>query len=140
MPNKVSGHGVCRASQLARRDLSSCCSTYSFVTSKFLMRALAKKPTEVVREVRVVSKDVEMVNETYVVQFAQNSSLLTGEFMDVLNIIPTNVKVDVVGSASVEGTAAVYIIGIIVYHELTNIQQFKRRVVDAQGTFDLLRL
>ena len=104
------------------------------------MRALAKKPTEVVREVRVVSKDVEMVNETYVVQFAQNSSLLTGEFMDVLNKIPTNVKVDVVGSASVEGTAAVYIIGIIVYHELTNIQQFKRRVVDAQGTFDLLRL
>ena len=140
MPNKVSGHGVRRASQLARRDLSSCCSTYSFVTSKFLMRALAKKPTEVVREVRVVSKDVEMVNETYVVQFAQNSSLLTGEFMDVLNKIPTNVKVDVVGSASVEGTAAVYIIGIIVYHELTNIQQFKRRVVDAQGTFDLLRL
>ena len=65
VPNKVSGHGVCRASQLARRDLSSCCSTYSFVTSKFLMRALAKKPTEVVREVRVVSKDVEMVNETY---------------------------------------------------------------------------
>ena len=88
MPNKVSGHGVCRASQLARRDLSSCCSTYSFVTSKFLMRALAKKPTEVVREVRVVSKDVEMVNETYVVQFAQNSSLLTGEFMDVLHYCP----------------------------------------------------
>ena len=67
---------------------------------------LAKKPGEVVKEVRVVSKDVETVNETYVVQFAQNSSLLTGEFMDVLNKIPTNVKVDVVGSASVEGTAA----------------------------------
>ena len=66
---------------------------------------LAQKPTEVVREVRVVENNVETVNETYVVQFAQNSALLTGEFMDVLNNIPTNVKVNVVGSASVEGTA-----------------------------------
>lgn len=67
---------------------------------------LAKKPTEVIKEVKVPVHDVNVVEKTYVVQFAQNSSLLTGENMDVLNNIPVGTNVTVVGTASVEGSKA----------------------------------
>ena len=67
---------------------------------------LAKKPKEVIKRVEVIKDHVQPVELTYVVQFAQNSSLLTDENMRVLDRIPVNAKVKVVGTASVEGSEA----------------------------------
>ena len=69
-----------------------------------LRAELAKKPTEVVKKVTVIKKDVSVVENTYVVQFAKNSSLLTAENMRILDAIPEDVRVEVVGTASVEGS------------------------------------
>lgn len=69
-----------------------------------LRAELEKKPKEIIKEVQVVKHEVEPVELTYVVQFAQGSSLITAESMAVLNRVPANVKVDIVGTASVEGS------------------------------------
>ena len=50
-----------------------------------LQADLARKPKEVVKEVKVPVAKVIPVEKTYVIQFAQSSSLLTSENMEVLN-------------------------------------------------------
>lgn len=67
---------------------------------------LAKKPTEVIKEVQVPVRSVVSVEKTYVIQFAKNSSLLTDENMRILDRIPEGTEVSVVGSASIEGSKA----------------------------------
>ena len=69
-----------------------------------LQADLARKPKEVVKEVKVPVAKVIPVEKTYVIQFAQSSSLLTSENMEVLNRIPEGTRVNVVGTASVEGS------------------------------------
>ena len=68
--------------------------------------ALAKKPKEVVR----VEHDVQYVTNTpvvnpFIVAFAKNSYELTESAKDILNQIPMEVTVDIVGTASPEGKA-----------------------------------
>ena len=65
---------------------------------------LKKKPKEVVKEVKVFDRRMVPIEKTYVVQFAKNSALLTGENMELLNKIPAGTKVAVVGTASIEGS------------------------------------
>jgi len=67
---------------------------------------LAKKPKEIIRDHEVRVPVQTTVEKTFVVQFAQNSSLLTEENMRVLDRIPAGTKVSVVGTASVEGSSA----------------------------------
>ena len=71
---------------------------------------LAKKPTEVVREiiktVEVQKNPQVTVNGEWIVQFAQKSSELTEEGKKVLDSIAENFVVDVVGTSSPEGDAA----------------------------------
>lgn len=69
-----------------------------------LQSDLARKPKEVVKEVKVTEQRMVPVEKTYVIQFAKNSSLLTGENMEILNRIPVGSKVTIVGTASVEGS------------------------------------
>lgn len=69
---------------------------------------LRNRKPDVVKEivevpVKVPAKAPVIINP-YIVNFSQNSSLLTSEAMEVLNQIPRHVEVDVVGTASPEGT------------------------------------
>lgn len=64
-----------------------------------------KKPEVVEKVVRVpVKEEVNVIVNPYVVTFAQNSAILTTEAMRVLDNIPFNTSVDVVGTASPEGS------------------------------------
>ena len=63
-----------------------------------------EKPVEKIKEVRVeVSKEV---GNTYVVEFAQNKSILTGTAKATLNDVPANATVSLDAYASPEGTKA----------------------------------
>jgi len=70
-----------------------------------LKAELAKKPTEVVKE---VVKEVTTVKEvhvgSYVVYFAQNSDELTEASIATLSKISEGTEVNVIGEASIEGT------------------------------------
>jgi hypothetical protein len=63
---------------------------------------LAKKPNEVVKYVEVTKTDKIMSPATWVVQFAQNSAILSDEAKSVLDGVYGNVNI--VASASPEGT------------------------------------
>lgn len=69
---------------------------------------LRNRRPEVIKEVVKVPVEVPtkapVIVNPYIVTFAQNSSLLTSEAMEVLNQIPRHIEVDVVGTASPEGT------------------------------------
>lgn len=69
-----------------------------------LKAELAKKPTEIVKEV-VKTKVVTNTIGNTVVFFAQNSSELTGTAMAELSKIPSGSKVSIIGSASPEGSS-----------------------------------
>lgn len=73
-----------------------------------LKRELRKKPQTVTKEIvkeRIVEKNVgNTIYNPFVVTFAQNSAALTEYAKDILDNIPTNVSVDIIGSASPEGT------------------------------------
>ncbi|HBC28384.1 MAG TPA: hypothetical protein DC006_01610 [Prevotellaceae bacterium] len=65
---------------------------------------IVEKPVEKIKEVRVeVSKEV---GNTYVVEFAQNKSILTGTAKATLNDVPANATVSLDAYASPEGTKA----------------------------------
>lgn len=68
-----------------------------------LKAELAKKPTEIIKEVVKTEVVTNTIGNT-VVFFAQNSSELTGTAMSELSKIPSNSKVSIIGSASPEGT------------------------------------
>ena len=67
---------------------------------------LAKKPTEVTKEVEVVKevKVTETVQNNWVVYFAQNSDVLTEQAKSELNLIGQNAVVEIIATASPEGT------------------------------------
>ena len=67
---------------------------------------LEKKPKEVFvdRPVPTTVK-TDVVESKWFVFFAQNSDVLTSEAIDVLELVPQNTTVSIVGSASIEGTA-----------------------------------
>ena len=69
-----------------------------------LKAELAKKPTEIVKEVVKTEVVTNTIGNT-VVFFAQNSSELTGTAMAELSKIPSGSKVSIIGSASPEGSA-----------------------------------
>lgn len=69
-----------------------------------LKAELAKKPTEIVKEVIKTEVVTNTIGNT-VVFFAQNSSELTGAAMAELSKIPSGSKVSIIGSASPEGSA-----------------------------------
>lgn len=69
-----------------------------------LKAELAKKPTEIVKEVVKTEVVTNTIGNT-VVFFAQNSSELTGTAMAELSKIPFGSKVSIIGSASPEGSA-----------------------------------
>ena len=69
-----------------------------------LKAELAKKPTEIVKEVVKTEVVTNTIGNT-VVFFAQNSSELTGTAMSELSKIPSGSKVSIIGSASPEGSA-----------------------------------
>ena len=69
-----------------------------------LKAELAKKPTEIVKEVVKTEVITNTIGNT-VVFFAQNSSELTGTAMAELSKIPSGSKVSIIGSASPEGSA-----------------------------------
>lgn len=69
-----------------------------------LKAELAKKPTEIVKEVVKTEVVTNTIGNT-VVFFAQNSSKLTGTAMAELSKIPSGSKVSIIGSASPEGSA-----------------------------------
>lgn len=69
-----------------------------------LKAELAKKPTEIVKEVIKTEVVTNTIGNT-VVFFAQNSSELTGTAMAELSKIPSGSKVSIIGSASPEGSA-----------------------------------
>ena len=69
-----------------------------------LKAELAKKPTEIVKEVIKTEVITNTIGNT-VVFFAQNSSKLTGTAMAELSKIPSGSKVSIIGSASPEGSA-----------------------------------
>lgn len=68
-----------------------------------LKAELAKKPTEIVKEVVKTEVATNTIGNT-VVFFAQNSSELTGTAMAELSKIPSGSKVSIIGSASPEGS------------------------------------
>lgn len=68
-----------------------------------LKAELAKKPTEIVKEVVKTEVVTNTIGNT-VVFFAQNSSELTGTAMAELSKIPSGSKVSIIGSASPEGS------------------------------------
>lgn len=69
-----------------------------------LKAELAKKPTEIVKEVVKTEVVTNTIGNT-VVFFAQNSSELTGTAMAELSKIPSGSKVSIIGSASPEGSS-----------------------------------
>ena len=69
-----------------------------------LKAELAKKPTEIVKEIVKTEVVTNTIGNT-VVFFAQNSSELTGTAMTELSKIPSGSKVSIIGSASPEGSA-----------------------------------
>lgn len=69
-----------------------------------LKAELAKKPTEIVKEVIKTEVVTNTIGNT-VVFFAQNSSELTGTAIAELSKIPSGSKVSIIGSASPEGSA-----------------------------------
>ena len=65
---------------------------------------IVEKPVEKIKEVRVeVTKNV---GNTYVVEFAQNKSILTGTAKATLNDVPANATVTLDAYASPEGAKA----------------------------------
>lgn len=64
-----------------------------------------RKPKEVVVEKKVIVRDTPIINNPYIINFAYGSSLLTTEAMRTLDMIPQNIEVDVVGTASPEGSS-----------------------------------
>lgn len=68
-----------------------------------LRKQLAKKPTEIIREIRTEKTVYEQ--SKYIVFFAQNSSELTAEAITELSKIKKGSKVSITGSASIEGPA-----------------------------------
>lgn len=56
------------------------------------------------KEKIVVQQDKPMIFNPYIVNFSQNSSILSTEAMRVLDTIPSDAEVDVIGTASPEGT------------------------------------
>lgn len=70
-----------------------------------LKAELTKKPKRIVVEEKVVTEKVVYKNNgKYVVFFGQNSAALTDEALETLDQIPTDAKVDVVATASPEGS------------------------------------
>jgi len=70
-----------------------------------LKAELAKKSKRIVVEEKVVTEKVVYKNNgKYVVFFSQNSSALTDEALETLDQIPTDAKVDVIATASPEGS------------------------------------
>ena len=82
--------------------------TYNIGKMNEEINNLRNRKPDVIKEivevpVKIPAKAPVIINP-YIVNFSQNSSLLTSEAMGVLNQIPRHVEVDVVGTASPEGT------------------------------------
>ena len=69
-----------------------------------LKRDLAKKPTEIIKEIVKTEVVTNTIGNT-VIFFAQNSSKLTGTAISELSKIPSGSKVSIIGSASPEGSS-----------------------------------
>lgn len=63
--------------------------------------------TKIVKEKEFVREQVNVIVNPFVVTFAKNSSLITTESMQILNTIPQDAIVDILGTASPEGTEEV---------------------------------